>query len=571
MRRLLENGANSSFVNRFLDEDVPVDELVTDVLSVVRGYEDVTHPSIPLPQALYQQHGEARSNSIGPDLDDERDLASILAAVIEPGHTPALSDTGEDLIVLSPADVNLQAGKWRPASAASIEAAFVAAEAAQWSWDHAGGNARAQVLDHVADLMEQHLPELVALLAIEAGRTLDDGVAEVREAVDFARYYAQEARSHFTKPLVLPGPTGEVNRLSLHGRGVFACISPWNFPLAIFTGQISAALAAGNSVLAKPAEQTPLIAARVVELFTAAGLPEGLLHLLPGSGATVGHKLVSDPRIAGVAFTGSIQTAWTINQALAARVGPIVPLIAETGGQNAMIVDSTALPEQVVDDVVASAFKSAGQRCSALRVLYLQEDIADPVITMLKGAMAELKIGLPWRADVDIGPIIDVTALKRLQVHAEKFASRTLAVCDLPKGLTGHFFAPRMLTLHSIAELEGEVFGPVLHVIRFSAEQIETVIDQINATGYGLTLGVHTRIDRFAKHLFERVRVGNVYVNRNMVGAVVGVNPFGGEGLSGTGPKAGGPRYLLRFATERTWTDNRVAQGGNTDLFRLNR
>jgi RHH-type proline utilization regulon transcriptional repressor/proline dehydrogenase/delta 1-pyrroline-5-carboxylate dehydrogenase len=422
--------------------------------------------------------------------------------------------------------------------------------------------------DYLDWLRSRHL---AALISLEAGRTLDDAVAEVREAVDFCRYYAQQARQHFGEPLTLPGPTGEVNRLSLHGRGVFVCISPWNFPLAIFTGQVAAALVAGNAVLAKPAEQTPLVAQRVVDAFYDSGLPDGLLHLVPGPGGMIGQQLVSDPRTAGVAFTGSTETARIINQTLAHRDAPIATLIAETGGQNVMLVDSTALAEQVVDDVVASAFKSAGQRCSALRVLYIQDEVAPRIIEMIAGAMAELVIGEPWKADVDIGPVIDAAALARLNDHTEQYVAQTLAVCSLPDGLNGYYFAPRMLELENISVLEGEIFGPVLHVIKYKANDILKVIDEINATGYGLTLGIHTRLDRFAARVFRSVRVGNTYVNRDMVGAVVGVNPFGGEGLSGTGPKAGGPHYLFRFATERTWTDNRVAQGGNTELFNLNR
>ena len=415
------------------------------------------------------------------------------------------------------------------------------------------------------------MPELMALCAREAGKTVHDAVAEVREAVDFCRYYAGQARRHFAEPIVLPGPTGEHNELSLHGRGVFACISPWNFPLAIFTGQVTAALASGNTVLAKPAEQTPAIAAKAVNLLYEAGVPRRALQLLSGDGATVGARLTSDPRVAGVAFTGSTETARLINRSLADRDAPLATLIAETGGQNAMVVDSSALPEQVVKDVIGSAFLSAGQRCSALRVLYVQEDIAEHVIQMLTGAMHELVVGNPAMLVTDVGPVIDEEALGVLQRHADAMTSsaRLIARTPIPKGLDGHFFAPCAFEIDSIRSLEREVFGPVLHVARFRARDLDAVIDDINATGYGLTLGVHSRIDRTQEQVAEQVRAGNRYVNRTMTGAVVGVQPFGGEGLSGTGPKAGGPHYMLRFATERTLTINTAAVGGNASLMSL--
>ena len=411
----------------------------------------------------------------------------------------------------------------------------------------------------------------MGIITAEGGRTIDDALSEVREAVDFCRYYAQQARIHFPAR-TLPGPTGEVNELSLHGRGTFLCISPWNFPLAIFTGQIAAALAAGNCAIAKPAEQTPLIGARAIKLFHEAGVPGDVLHFLPGDGAAVGGALVRDQRINGVAFTGSTETAKLINRQLAERDGPIVPLIAETGGLNAMIVDATALPEQVVDDTVISAFRSAGQRCSALRVMFLQEDIADGVIEMLAGAMKELRIGDPAALSTDVGPVIDLEARQMLEKHAQRMRSeaKLLAKCELDKDLPeGYFFPPQAFEIDSLAQLPGEVFGPILHIVRYRGSDITPVVEQINASGYGLTLGVHSRIDGFARDVFRRTRVGNTYINRNMVGAVVGVNPFGGQGLSGTGPKAGGPHYLLRFATEKTRTDNVVAKGGNTQLFTL--
>jgi RHH-type proline utilization regulon transcriptional repressor/proline dehydrogenase/delta 1-pyrroline-5-carboxylate dehydrogenase len=412
----------------------------------------------------------------------------------------------------------------------------------------------------------------MALIIREGGRTIPAALAEVREAADFLRYYAGRARADFARAEPLPGPTGERNELALFGRGVFACISPWNFPLAIFTGQVAAALAAGNAVIAKPAEQTPLVAAAAVRLLLAAGIPGDVLHLLPGPGESVGGALVADPRIAGIAFTGSTETARAINLALAQRPGPIAPLIAETGGQNAMIVDSSALAEQVVGDVMVSAFDSAGQRCSSLRLLYLQEDIAERILAMLEGAMAELRIGDPALIATDIGPLIDDEARQAVERHAARIAGegRLGYQCPLPPE-TGHgsFFAPRIVEIDSARRLEREVFGPILHAIRWPADRLDAVLDEIAATGYALTLGIHSRIDGTVRRILARLGVGNSYVNRNMIGAVVGAQPFGGERLSGTGPKAGGPRYLHRFATERTVSVDTTAAGGNATLLSL--
>jgi RHH-type proline utilization regulon transcriptional repressor/proline dehydrogenase/delta 1-pyrroline-5-carboxylate dehydrogenase len=430
------------------------------------------------------------------------------------------------------------------------------------------------ILEGAAVLIEQRMPLCMALCTREAGKTLADGVAEVREAVDFLRYYAGQARALFGAPEKMPGPTGESNTLQLGGRGVFACISPWNFPLAIFTGQVAAALAAGNAVIAKPAEQTNLTGFYAVKLLHEAGVPDTVLQFVPGDGATVGAALTNDPRIAGVAFTGSTDTARAINRALAAReAGPIAVLIAETGGQNALIGDSSALPEQLVKDALASAFTSAGQRCSAARVLFVQEDIADKVATMLAGAMAELKVGDPGLLSTDVGPVIDSDALCLLDEHAGRMRSeaRLIAQAPLDPETTAHgtFFAPTAWELRSLSQLTRENFGPALHVIRWKASELDQVIEAINATGYGLTLGIHSRIDETIEHIVSRVKVGNAYVNRNQIGAVVGVQPFGGQGLSGTGPKAGGPHYLPRFATEKTVTINTTAAGGNASLLTL--
>jgi RHH-type proline utilization regulon transcriptional repressor/proline dehydrogenase/delta 1-pyrroline-5-carboxylate dehydrogenase len=575
VRRLLENGANTSFVNRIVDEKAPIDEIIADPIARLRRLTKKPHPRIPLPADLFQPE---RRNARGIDLSDQSRLAELDRAMAGATAQPWLAapivggvaQRGSERLVFDPADRRRRIGTVIEAGAEAIEQALARAARAAEAWDRGGVEARATALDRAADLYERHMPELMAIIVREGGRTIPDALSELREAVDFCRYYAARARLDFAATK-LPGPTGERNSLTLHGRGVFACISPWNFPLAIFTGQIAAALAAGNAVIAKPAEQTPLVAAHAVQLLHQAGVPPDVLHLLPGDGK-VGALLVADPRIAGIAFTGSTETARAINLTLARREGPIVPLIAETGGQNVLIADSSALPEQVVGDIIASAFNSAGQRCSALRVLYVQSDIADRVIAMLKGAMAELRIGDPALLATDIGPVIDDAARATLERHAERMAreATTLHACVLPPGTeNGTFFAPRAIEIERLALLDGEVFGPILHVVRWRSDRLAEVLDEIAATGFGLTLGIHSRIDETIASIRDRVRVGNIYVNRNMIGAVVGVQPFGGEGLSGTGPKAGGPHYLARFATERTVSVDTTAAGGNASLLSL--
>ena len=576
VRRLLENGANSSFVNRITDASVAPADLVADPVATVTGFDLKPHPRIPLPTALY---GEERKNSMGVNFanpDELRRLADTVNAAIQPWHAtplvPGAKPSGAALPVTNPADRREQVGTWQAADAATVERALANAVAAQPMWDGLPATSRATILEHAADLLEQRLPLFVALCVKEAGKVLPDCIAEVREAVDFLRYYAQQARRTLAQPETLPGPTGESNQLYLHGRGVFVCISPWNFPLAIFSGQVAAALVTGNSVIAKPAEQTNLIAHAMVQLLHEAGVPAEVLQLLPGDGATVGAKLTADPRVAGVAFTGSTETARAINRALAARDAAIGVLIAETGGQNAMIADSSALPEQLVKDTISGAFGSAGQRCSATRILFVQRDVADKVLTMLAGAMQELKIGDPGLLSTDVGPVIDADALAILEAHARRMdqEARAIATVAIDESTAhGTFFAPRAYEIDSLSRLQREVFGPVLHVIRYDADQLDQVIDAINASGYGLTLGIHSRIDETVERISRRVRAGNCYVNRNMIGAVVGVQPFGGEGLSGTGPKAGGPHYLARFCTERTLTINTTAAGGNASLLTL--
>ncbi|WP_448188917.1 bifunctional proline dehydrogenase/L-glutamate gamma-semialdehyde dehydrogenase PutA [Azospirillum sp. sgz301742] len=547
VRRLLENGANSSFVNRIQDEQVPVAAIVADPVARVAALPSKPHPGIPLPKDLF---GAERRNSDGLDLSDAAQIQPLL------DHVAASRRIAGPVAETAPEDV---------------DRALSVAASAQRAWAARPVAERAACLERLGDLLEGERNELVALLVREAGKTIPDALAELREAVDFCRYYAARARADF-EPKLMPGPTGERNELRLTGRGVFVCISPWNFPLAIFLGQVAAALVAGNAVIAKPAEQTPRIAALATGLAHRAGVPVEVLHLLPGDGATVGGRLVADRRVAGVAFTGSTETAQRIGLTLMQRGGPMVPFIAETGGQNAMIVDNSALPEQVVDDVVTSAFRSAGQRCSALRVLFVQDGIAPKVIRMLRGAVAELRLGDPGLLSTDIGPVIDAEARSMLMTHVERMtreATPLFAGTLPPDGVHGNFVAPHAFEIDRLDRLEREVFGPILHVIRFKGDQLDAVLDAIEATGYGLTLGIHTRIDRTARRITERMAVGNTYVNRNMIGAVVGVQPFGGEGLSGTGPKAGGPHYLYRFAAERTLTVNTTAAGGNASLVSL--
>uniref|UniRef100_UPI001575CA0A L-glutamate gamma-semialdehyde dehydrogenase n=1 Tax=Sphingomonas bacterium TaxID=1895847 RepID=UPI001575CA0A len=442
--------------------------------------------------------------------------------------------------------------------------------AAQPAWDARGGGGRATVLRAMADALEGAMDRLVALLAREAGKTLDDGVGEVREAIDFCRYYAALAERQFGAPQPMAGPVGETNVLELHGRGVFLCISPWNFPLAIFTGQVTAALAAGNSVIAKPAEQTPLVAAEAVRLFHRAGLPGDVLALLPGDGGTVGAALVGHGGIDGVAFTGGTETAWAINRRLAARDGPIVPLIAETGGLNGMFADTTALREQLVDDVIVSAFGSAGQRCSALRMLFVPEESAEATIAAIAGAMDVLRIGDPADPATDVGPVIDADAKAALEKHLARLTAEARIVRRLETGgRESHYFGPVLAEVPRPDFLEREVFGPILHVYRYRAGELETVARALADRGYGLTLGIHSRLESFERRIRALVPAGNVYVNRSIIGAVVGVQPFGGEGLSGTGPKAGGPHALLRYATERAISVNTAAQGGDPALLGL--
>lgn len=577
VRRLLENGANTSFVHSFLDPDVPAEDVARGPFAAAATLD--RHPFIPAPPALY---GEHRLNAAGVDLSQVHVRARLAEAQKSFDASapwpcgPIITGeavTAGGITLSSPADFTFAVAQVRDASEADIARALAAARTAQPGWNQLGGPKRAAILRDMADALEAETDRLIALMTRETGKTLADGVAEVREAVDFLRYYAAEADAKFAAPQRLPGPAGETNHLSLAGRGVFVCISPWNFPLAIFTGQIAAALAAGNGVLAKPAEQSPLIAFEAVKIFLKAGLPAGVLHLLPGDGR-VGAALTGLEHIDGVAFTGSTLVARLINRALAAKDGPIVPLIAETGGLNAMFVDTSALKEQVIDDTIHSAFGSAGQRCSAMRLLILPQESADGLIEGLKGAMDALRLGDPTDPATDIGPVIDADALTMLDAHLDAITgagARLLhrAPLDPDVKARGLFFAPALVEIDDLDQLTEETFGPVLHVLRYKRADLPRIAAQLAAKRYGLTLGVHSRLERFLAMVRTAAPAGNVYVNRSMIGAVVGVQPFGGEGLSGTGPKAGGPNYLVRFATERVVTVNIAAQGGDPELLSL--
>jgi RHH-type proline utilization regulon transcriptional repressor/proline dehydrogenase/delta 1-pyrroline-5-carboxylate dehydrogenase len=575
VRRLLENGANTSFVNRLVDAEAPAEALVADPFAQARRQASAGDPRIPLPAQLF---GAERRNSRGHNLASGEERTALAAALAStaPGSWSAApivageTRSGEPHEWLDPADQRRVVGTVHYADVATARAALAAASAFQPEWNAVPAERRAELLERAALLIETDTAELVAHCVAETGRTVPDALDEIREAVDLLRYYAAECKRQLAAPQRLPGPTGERNELRLVGRGVFVCVSPWNFPVAIFTGQIAAALAAGNTVIAKPAEQASLTAARVIELLLRADIPAGALHFLPGDGAALGAALLPDPRVAGVAFTGSADTARAINRTLAERDGPIATLIAETGGINAMIVDSSALPEHVVRDAAQSAFDSAGQRCSALRLLCLQEDTADDVLRLLEGWLGQLVIGDPALLTTDVGPVIDRDAHATLMEYLDAQRDAILHQCRLDaRHASGLFVPPTLIEIPAASALTREVFGPVLHVVRYRADELDALVDAINATGYGLTLGIATRIDGFVEQIVARARVGNVYVNRNMIGAQVGVQPFGGMGLSGTGPKAGGPGYLPRFAVEQTRTTNTAAVGGNATLLAL--
>lgn len=560
VRRLLENGANSSFVNQIVDENLSIDDLACDPVAKAQITEGTMHPKIPLPVKLF---AEQRQNSKGYDLTDAIHLKTLEAELnqlasrqyrAEPQIAGEKTENLHSRQVHNPANIAEVVGEVIEATENDVAKAFAVAEQFKAEWQNTSPIVRAEALEKMADLMEANMPQLFDLAVREAGKTLNNAIAEVREAVDFCRYYAKEVRQN---------PEGYRNP-----RGIVVAISPWNFPLAIFVGEVSSALVAGNVVLAKPAEQTSLMAYYAVSLFHQAGIPEQALQCLTGSGKVIGSALVSDPRVNGVIFTGSTDTAKNINRNLQ-KSAHIVPLIAETGGQNAMIVDSSALGEQVVADILNSAFDSAGQRCSALRVLYLQRDVAEHILTMLKGAMAELKVGRPQNLNTDVGPVIDKVAQERLLNHIDEMKKVAKSCYQVPidpeLSQTGIFVPPTLLEIEHINQLKHEVFGPVLHVIRFDADNLPQVMADINSTGFGLTSGLHSRIDETVDLWLESIYAGNLYVNRNTVGAVVGVQPFGGMGLSGTGPKAGGPLYLQRLVNRCEWTLSGLEGGKPAD------
>lgn len=578
VRRLLENGANSSFVHKLVDPGTPLSMLTAHPVQQLNEKASFSNPFIKKPTALYDD----RRNSRGVNLTIASQREPLLSAIhkhitqqwtAKPIINGQLTQQHSSVNkVTSPFNHQQTVGEVSFADEADVNKAIEVAQGGYLTWRQQHVDTRAKALEVMADNLQLHSDELLSLCCLEAGKTIEDGIAEIREAIDFCRYYAIHARSLCGQGTMLQGPTGETNQLKVQGKGIFVCISPWNFPLAIFLGQIVAAIVTGNSVIAKPAEQTSLIAFRCVQLLLESGVPANVIQYLPGTGKTVGNALTSDPRIAGVCFTGSTVTAKQINIALAHKEGAIATLIAETGGQNAMLVDSTSLPEQVVTDVITSAFSSAGQRCSALRVLYLQDDIADTVIELLKGAIAELEMGDPLSLKTDVGPVIDALAQQKLEQHIQQLNDNKQIIAQLPQGpahKNGYFVSPTVAIIDHINQLTGENFGPILHIVRYKAKNLDAIIQQINATGFGLTLGIHSRNESLALAIAERVNVGNIYINRNQIGATVGVQPFGGQGLSGTGPKAGGPHYLDRFVTEKTITNNITSIGGNTQLLKL--
>lgn len=570
VRRLLENGANTSFVNRIMDEKVPLAELTQSPVKKLQQLVGKLNPRIPLPIDLFMPQ---RKNSMGLDVSDPVILAEIEKNIMthfqETFYFEHKNSARTIKTVINPANPREKIGHYEIATPEDIQKILQNADSVVESWDRTPVKQRADYLRKAANLFEEKMFYLMSLIIAEGGRTFIDAMNEVRETVDYCRYYALQAEQQLT-PKTLSGPTGEFNQLQQHGRGITVCISPWNFPLAIFTGQVVAALVAGNPVIAKPAELTPFIARKAIEILHQAGIPEKVLQFLPAPGSLLGQTLLTDARIANVMLTGSTETARMINRTLAERNAPLAAFVAETGGQNCMIVDSTALPEQVVTDAITSAFNSAGQRCSGLRVLYLQEEVADKIITMLKGAMAELTVGDPHWLSTDVGPVISATAKQQLEAHIhylEKQKATLIAKVELSAECEqGHFFSPYAFEIPTIKILPGEVFGPILHVIRYRQENLDDILTDIRNTGFGLTLGIHSRINETVEYIQKHLSVGNTYVNRNMIGAVVGVQPFGGEGLSGTGPKAGGPHYLTRLCVERTLTINTTAAGGNATL-----
>jgi len=573
MRRLLENGANTSFVNKINDPKLDIKEIIADPLDIIDQYSQIPNPQIPLPPDIYLPE---RKNSKGYDLDNEYTRLQIenIFSSIDLSYkafsiVKGIDVDDESRKVFNPSKLDQSLGYVAFASESTVRKSLEIASNYFSYWKNVEVENKVEIINKFADLLETNQEKLVKICVLEAGKTIKDSINDLREAIDFCYYYSSEAIRVFKDPIILKGPTGEKNKLVYEGKGVIFAISPWNFPIAIFTGQIVSALLAGNTVIAKPAEKTSIIAYEIVKLFLKAGLPVGSLQLLIGKGRNIGQIVLNDTRIKGVVFTGSCETAKKIQNDLVKREGEIIPFMAETGGLNFMIIDSSALTEQVVDDAIESGFNAAGQRCSALRILAIQDEVYDKTLKMLIGATKKIKIGLPNLLSTDIGPVIDQEAKDRINNHVKSFKSKVLSQSPLESKYQGYYVTPTIIEIENLNEVKEEIFGPVIHVYKYKSNEIEKLISDINKMNYGLTLGIQSRIENTINYIFNNANIGNIYINRNIVGAVVGVQPFGGRGLSGTGPKAGGPNYLLKFANEKSYSYNTTAAGGNATLFMM--
>ena len=573
MRRLLENGANTSFVNKINDPKLDIKEIIADPLDIIDQYSQIPNPQIPLPPDIYLPE---RKNSKGYDLDNEYTRLQIenIFSSIDLSYkafsiVKGIDVDDESRKVFNPSKLDQSLGYVAFASESTVRKSLEIASNYFSYWKNVEVENKVEIINKFADLLEANQEKLVKICVLEAGKTIKDSINDLREAIDFCYYYSSEAIRVFKDPIILKGPTGEKNKLVYEGKGVIFAISPWNFPIAIFTGQIVSALLAGNTVIAKPAEKTSIIAYEIVKLFLKAGLPVGSLQLLIGKGRNIGQIVLNDTRIKGVVFTGSCETAKKIQNDLVKREGEIIPFMAETGGLNFMIIDSSALTEQVVDDAIESGFNAAGQRCSALRILAIQDEVYDKTLKMLIGATKKIKIGLPNLLSTDIGPVIDQEAKDRINNHVKSFKSKVLSQSSLESKYQGYYVTPTIIEIENLNEVKEEIFGPVIHVYKYKSNEIEKLISDINKMNYGLTLGIQSRIENTINYIFNNANIGNIYINRNIVGAVVGVQPFGGRGLSGTGPKAGGPNYLLKFANEKSYSYNTTAAGGNATLFMM--
>ena len=573
MRRLLENGANTSFVNKINDPKLDIKEIIADPLDIIDQYSQIPNPQIPLPPDIYLPE---RKNSKGYDLDNEYTRLQIenIFSSIDLSYkafsiVKGIDVDDESRKVFNPSKLDQSLGYVAFASESTVRKSLEIASNYFSYWKNVEVENKVEIINKFADLLEANQEKLVKICVLEAGKTIKDSINDLREAIDFCYYYSSEAIRVFKDPIILKGPTGEKNKLVYEGKGVIFAISPWNFPIAIFTGQIVSALLAGNTVIAKPAEKTSIIAYEIAKLFLKAGLPVGSLQLLIGKGRNIGQIVLNDTRIKGVVFTGSCETAKKIQNDLVKREGEIIPFMAETGGLNFMIIDSSALTEQVVDDAIESGFNAAGQRCSALRILAIQDEVYDKTLKMLIGATKKIKIGLPNLLSTDIGPVIDQEAKDRINNHVKSFKSKVLSQSPLESKYQGYYVTPTIIEIENLNEVKEEIFGPVIHVYKYKSNEIEKLISDINKMNYGLTLGIQSRIENTINYIFNNANIGNIYINRNIVGAVVGVQPFGGRGLSGTGPKAGGPNYLLKFANEKSYSYNTTAAGGNATLFMM--